>query len=100
MRQKGILHLAGILAALLALMLSISPAAIAQTATGGSIEGQVRGPGEVAVPGARVVLFNPRTRARKETWSDETGKYVFRNVAPGEYRVIVMIVGFRPELLD
>jgi hypothetical protein len=99
MRQKGILHLAGILAALVALMLSISPAAIAQTATGGSIEGQVRGPGEVAVPGARVVLFNPRTRARKETWSDETGKYVFKNVAPGEYRVIVMIVGFRPELL-
>ena len=53
MRQKEVLYFAGILAAMLALMLSIGPAASAHTATGGTIEGQVLGPGEVVVPGAR-----------------------------------------------
>jgi Carboxypeptidase regulatory-like domain len=99
MRARKLLYLTGILVASLAMTLWICPAARAQTAVGGTIEGQVRGPGEVLVPGARVVLFNTQTRTRKETWSDETGKYVFRDVAPGEYRVIVMILGFRPSLL-
>ena len=99
MKANKFLHFAAIMAALLAMTLCSGPAISAQTAAGGTIEGQVRGPGEVAVPGARVVLFNPRTRTRKETWSDEAGKYIFRDVAPGEYRVIVMIVGFRPSLL-
>ncbi len=61
--------------------------------------GKVLGPGKVAVPGARVVLFNFRTHTRKETWTDEAGNYVFRDAPPGQYRVIVMIVGFRPSLL-
>jgi Carboxypeptidase regulatory-like domain len=99
MKARKFLYFAGTLAVLLAMTLWTVPAASAQTAAGGTIEGQVQGPGQVAVPGARVVLFNPQTRTRKETWSDETGKYVFRDVAPGEYRVIVMIVGFRPSLL-
>jgi Carboxypeptidase regulatory-like domain len=99
MRAKKLLYFAGILAATLAMALSMGPGARAQTAAGGTVEGQVRGPGEVAVPGARVVLFNLQTRERKQTWSDDTGKYVFSDVAPGEYRVIVMILGFRPSLL-
>jgi hypothetical protein len=99
MRAKSFLCLTGMLAVALAMMICMNPAASAQTAAGGTVEGQVRGPGEVTVPGARVVLFNPQTRQRKQTWSDETGKYVFRDVAPGQYRVIVMILGFRPSLL-
>ena len=99
MRRKKLLCFAGILAAMLAMTLSMGPVARAQTGAGGTVEGLVRGPGEVAVPGARVVLFNMQTRERKQTWSDETGKYVFSDVAPGEYRVIVMILGFRPSLL-
>jgi Carboxypeptidase regulatory-like domain len=65
----------------------------------GVVMGKVSGPGNVPVPGARVALFNPRTRARRETWSDEAGNYIFRDVPPGEYRVIVMIIGFSPSLL-
>ncbi len=79
--------------------LCVCTVAFAQSTAGGTIEGQIRGPGGVLVPGARVVLFNMDTRARKETWSDETGKYEFRDVAPDEYRIIVMILGFRPSLL-
>ncbi|HET9180179.1 MAG TPA: carboxypeptidase regulatory-like domain-containing protein [Terriglobia bacterium] len=99
MRAKTFLYGAGILAVMLAITLCTGPAAMAQTAAGGTVEGQVLGPGEVPVPGARVVLFNPQTRERKQTWSDEAGKYVFSSVAPGEYRVIVVILGFRPSLL-
>ncbi len=66
---------------------------------GGTVIGKVVGPNGVAVPGARVILFNVQTRARIETWSDGTGRYVFRNVPPGPYRVVVMLVGFRPALL-
>jgi hypothetical protein len=40
-----------------------------------------------------------QTRARKETWSDGAGNYVFKDVPPGTYRVVVMLVGFRPSLL-
>jgi Carboxypeptidase regulatory-like domain len=87
--------------ALVPLLLTCSPVTLL-AATGspaGVVMGKVSGPGNVAVPGARVVLFNFRTRPRRETWSDEAGNYVFRDVPPGEYRVIVMIVGFRPSLL-
>lgn len=83
-------------------MLLIFPSVALRAATGspgGVVMGKVSGPGNVAVPGARVVLFNFRTRTRRETWSDEAGNYIFRDVPAGEYRVIVMIVGFKPSLL-
>ncbi|MGH9451828.1 MAG: carboxypeptidase regulatory-like domain-containing protein, partial [Terriglobia bacterium] len=69
------------------------------SAAGGTLRGHVSGPGNVAVPGATVILFNTRTRSRKETWTDSTGEYTFAGVPPGEYRVVVMLVGFRPTLL-
>lgn len=99
MRARKFLCFSAISAAILAMTFWFCPSLSAQTVAGGTVEGQILGPGNVAVPGARVVLFNPQTRTRKETWSDEAGKYIFRNVKPGQYRVIVMIVGFRPSLL-
>ncbi len=74
-------------------------AQVSRASSGGSIAGKIVGPGQVAVPGARVILFNIRTRARKETWSDTAGSYLFNDVPPGQYRLIVMLVGFRPSLL-
>ena len=102
MRAGKRLRSVGVLLAALVAMLSMCLPAGAQKPSdspGGVVMGEVSGPGKVAVPGARIVLFNIQTRARKETWSDEAGHYVFRDVPPGEYRVIVMIVGFRPSLL-
>jgi len=102
MRERKFLRLTGILAVALVPILLMGLPAIAQRTSsgpGGVVTGRVIGPGSVAVPGARIVLFNIQARARRETWSDESGNYVFRDVPPGEYRVIVMIVGFRPLLL-
>ncbi len=70
----------------------------AQSVSGGSITGHVEGPGGVSVPGARVLLINPATRQRKETWSDEAGNFQFTGVQPGAYRIIVLLVGFRPQM--
>ena len=102
MGKTKFLLLTGILAvALVPILLTCLPA-IAQTTSsgpGGAVTGKVSGPGSVAVPGARIVLFNFQTRVRKETWTDEAGNYVFKDVPPGEYRMVVMIVGFRPSIL-
>lgn len=84
---------------LLLLFIGFAPTARAQSPAGGIVTGKVTGPGGVLVPGARVILFNPQTRARKETWSDVTGAYAFSNVPAGEYRVVVVLVGFRPSIL-
>ncbi len=95
-------HFAGFLAVVLAPLFLLCPPAAGQTArraSGGVVGGKVSGPRGVAVPGARIVLFNFRTRMRQEAWSDESGRYVFRKVPPGEYRLVVVIVGFRPSLL-
>jgi trimeric autotransporter adhesin len=73
-------------------------ALLAQTPAGATLKGHVAGPGGVSVPGARVILFNPQTRQRKETWTDAAGNYAFPNVAPGTYRVFIVLVGFRPAL--
>ncbi|MGH9448325.1 MAG: carboxypeptidase-like regulatory domain-containing protein, partial [Terriglobia bacterium] len=69
-----------------------------QTPSGVILKGHVTGPGGISVPGAQVVLINPQTRQRKETWTDADGNYVFTAVPPGTYRLVVMLVGFRPAI--
>jgi trimeric autotransporter adhesin len=86
-------------AALLIVLASLSGAPLnAQITASARLKGHVVGPGGVAVPGARVILFSPQTRQRKETWTDPTGNYLFTNVSPGSYRLVVVLVGFRPTM--
>jgi Carboxypeptidase regulatory-like domain len=68
----------------------------APSVSGGSVAGQVLGPGGVAVPGARVILVDPQTRQRKMTWTNEAGNYLITGVAPGTYFLIVTLAGFQP----
>lgn len=89
-------------AALLLVLFLMCPALPAQSPSadsGGTIAGKVSGPGGVLVPGARIILFNPQTRTRKETWSDTSGNYVLSDIPSGQYRVIIVLVGFRPSIL-
>lgn len=72
----------------------------AQVPAGGAISGHVRGPGDVAVPGATVQLENPQTGARKTTWTDAEGNYSIAGVAPGTYRLKVSLVGFRDDVRE
>lgn len=84
----------------LAILLAVAAPALllAQSSATGSLAGEVTGPGNVPVPGARVILFNPQTRSRKETWTNPAGRYTFTGVPVGRYRVVVTLVGFRPSL--
>ena len=63
----------------------------------GAVTGHVRGPGGVSVPGATVILTDPQTGERKETWTDEEGNYTFTNLIPGNYRLDISLVGFRAD---
>jgi Carboxypeptidase regulatory-like domain len=60
----------------------------------------VRGPGGIAVPGATILLVNPQTGARKETWTDVEGNYALRRVPPGSYRLEVSLVGFGTDIRE
>ena len=77
---------------------SLAPSLLfGQATTSGTVVGHVRGPGGVSVPGATVQLTNPQTGERKETWTDESGNYTFSGLNPGNYRLDVSLVGFRPD---
>jgi len=66
----------------------------------GSITGHVRGPGGVSVPAATVRLINPQTGERKETLTDEEGNFTFIGIQPGNYRLSLSLVGFRPDVRE
>ena len=71
------------------------PGAAPGPTTGVDVSGHVRGPGGVPVPGATVLLLDPATGSRKETWTDETGTFVLHRIAAATYRLEVSLVGFK-----
>jgi Carboxypeptidase regulatory-like domain len=79
-------------------LLAVGGLARAQQPAGGALEGHVRGPGGAAVPGATVLVENEQTGARKMTWTDLGGDYQFRSLPPGNYKLEVSLVGFRPDV--
>jgi len=52
------------------------------------------------VPAATVQLINPQTGERKETLSDEDGNFTFAAIPPGNYRITLSLVGFRPDVRE
>jgi len=88
-------------AALLVLFVGLSTMKLgAQTSNAGAVTGHVHGPSGVSVPGATVVLTNPQTGERKETWTDDAGNYAFNGLPPGNYKLEVSLVGFRNDVRE
>jgi hypothetical protein len=52
------------------------------------------------VPAATAQLVNPQTGERKETLTDEDGNFTFTAIPPGNYRITLSLVGFRPDLRE
>src|SRR5208337_5076005 len=46
------------------------------------------------------LLLNPQTGERKETWTDEEGNFAFTGIQPGNYRLSLSLVGFRPDVRE
>ncbi|HKS97624.1 MAG TPA: carboxypeptidase-like regulatory domain-containing protein, partial [Terriglobia bacterium] len=71
-----------------------------ENAATGTLTGHVRGPGDVAVPGATVELVNSQTGERKETWTDAAGNYTFTGIPPGTYKLQVSLLGFQTDVRE
>lgn len=67
----------------------------AQTSTAGTVVGSVTDPQGAVVPGAEVKLRNNGTNETAVRTSNDTGGFIFPNVAPGTYTVSVTAKGFR-----
>ena len=59
-----------------------------------TLNGIVTDPQGALVPGARVVLAHQATGTTRETTTGAEGQYVFSNLAPGDYDVLVEASGF------
>jgi hypothetical protein len=68
--------------------------AFSQTATAGTVSGQVVDEQSAAVPGAQIRLVEPTTNATLTTVSNDTGRYIFSTVPPGYYNMTVTKEGF------
>lgn len=82
------------------LLWAIPATGLAQTGDVGSITGHVRGPGGISVPGATVLLLNPQSGERKETWTDESGNYAITDVPGGTYKLEVSLIGFQADVRE
>ena len=74
--------------------LFVTPARAQSTATG-SIAGQVMDQTNAAIVGADVKLIDVEKNTSRATTSNESGRYVFVNVAPGTYDLTVSKEGFQ-----
>jgi Carboxypeptidase regulatory-like domain len=76
------------------LALGAAPA-LAQTASSGSVSGQVTDPQGGMVPGATVTLLDTATNTAQTAVTNESGRYNFPVVNPGVYDITVSKTGFK-----
>src|SRR5437870_4315622 len=81
---------------LLVSVFGIDPASIrAQTASSGSVTGQVSDPQGAIVAGADVTLTDTATKSALTTTTNDAGRYNFPVVNPGIYDLVVTRQGFK-----
>lgn len=77
----------------LTVLLALSVAMSAQTATTGSVAGVVTDSTGAVITGAKVAVASD-AGVRRETTTSDNGRYVFTLLAPGDYRMEVNATGF------
>ncbi|HEY1986057.1 MAG TPA: carboxypeptidase-like regulatory domain-containing protein [Terracidiphilus sp.] len=83
------------LAILVAIFASMSgTTAFAQATNTGTVVGVVEDQSGAVVPGATITLTDTTTNSARSTASNATGQYVFSNVPPGSYNIVVTKGGF------
>ncbi|HEY2930958.1 MAG TPA: carboxypeptidase regulatory-like domain-containing protein, partial [Acidobacteriota bacterium] len=73
---------------------TVCGAALAQSVEG-RISGTVTDPNDAVVPGVEVIVENEETGVRRQTVSDDQGRYAMPLLQPGRYRVTATLPGFR-----
>ena len=86
----------GKLAGLFSLLLALAWPVFAQQSDAApvAVNGIVRTPEGTPVPGATVRLTNTDTNKSWLSWTDESGKFVFPQIPPGDYRLETSQLGF------
>ncbi len=69
--------------------------ALAAQSSAGEVNGTVTDPSQAAVAGAQVTLVNTATRVERKATTNESGSFIFVNVAPGKYTLKVEGTGFK-----
>ena len=82
-----------LVAVCVASLVVVSPAS-AQSGSTGSVLGQVADQQNAVIPGADVTLVDAATNSSRTTVTNEVGRYIFPNVAPGTYNLSVAMAGF------
>jgi hypothetical protein len=88
------------LAAVCSLSLLIPLGALAQGETTSAIIGEVQDPTNAAVPNARVTATSQETGLKRETMTDDSGRFNFPQLKPGIYSVKVEAQGFESQQND
>ena len=76
------------------LLLSSAPTAWAQSTSTGTVVGNVTDPSGAVVPGATVTLTDTNTKTSRTTTTNQAGRYIFVDVAPGPYELNITKQGF------
>src|SRR5437660_695601 len=69
---------------------------IAQT-TSGSITGNVVDPHQAAIPNATVTITDVNKGFTQTATSDDEGRFVFPQVPPGTFTIVIKITGFKKQ---
>ena len=81
------------------LLLAITPLAMAQFASTGEVEGRVKDSSGAIVQDASVQLIDRGTKIARTIKTNSEGRYVFNNVAPGNYDLTFAKTGFSEDRL-
>ncbi len=91
-RLKSVTVLGALIAAS-ALMMSLAPSALAQSATG-TLTGQVTDQQGAVIPAASIKIVDPKTNDVHEATTNGVGRFTIPNISPGDYNVTVSKEGF------
>ena len=89
-----------LVAALLTVIGFIQAAAYGQAVNTGTVVGTVTDQSGAVVPEARITLTDMSTHSARATVTNATGQYVFNDVPPGAYDIVVTKSGFESTKVD
>jgi Carboxypeptidase regulatory-like domain len=91
---RSVILLGALIAAAGLLLMGIAPSAMAQTASQGTLTGQITDQQGAVIPGVEIKMVEPTTNSTREATTNENGRYTIPNVQPGTYIVTVTKQGF------